>query len=570
MSEILPVGETPRDDIMIVTGSTGAGHDTVARALQEAIPQRTSEIRVGVFDALSAPRGYAPLSLGSWYDALVDHAPWLWRKLYRVTNSEWAVLLGVAAGALLWGRRLRATLLARRPRLVVSVHPLGTRLAARVLRTVPSAPPLHCVVTDLVTVHRSWACAAVERYYVATSGASEALIAAGVPRERIQVTGLPLRASFAPPPSPSREATLSRVLLLGGGWPSRCFEQVAHALARSDSPLDLAVVCGRNRRLQQRLTWSLGERATILGWRDDIATLMRWSDVVITKGGPTTVAEALSQARPVVIFQALEDQETGNVTLVERIGSGRYIPDIESLARSCTAPAPALPSGETALASWWGSAAARVAACLLATLSEGPAPLPTDASRPSDHADDPEPAGHVIHNPVSGERIVIRQSAAQSGGELLAFDLFLPPGAHVPSRHVHPHQEERFTVVEGQMRFRLGWRRTILAQPGDTVVVPPGTAHWFGNAGEGEALARVEARPALRLQEVFERSAAMDVVERFPGTRMPRIADLAIFMLEFQRELAVPDVPAFLVQAFLAPVAWWGRRRRNTHRGVDR
>jgi 1,2-diacylglycerol 3-beta-galactosyltransferase len=558
---IHPVRETQRDDILIVSGSTGAGHDTVAMALVEAIHQQAPETCASVFDALSALGGYTPLSPGRWYDTIVDHSPWLWRTLYRVTNREWAVQYGMAAGALLWARRFRATLLARRPRLVVSVHPLATRLAASVLRTMPNPPPLHCVVTDLVTIHRSWTCAAVERYYVATADAFQALNAAGIHGERIQVTGLPLRGSFAPPPTPPRQAALSHVLLLGGGRPSHHLERVAYTLARSNSPLDLVVVCGHNWRLQQRLTRTLGQRATVLGWRNDVAALMRWSDVVITKGGPTTVAEALSQARPVVIFQALEDQETGNVALVERLGSGRYIPNVETLTRAITAPAAAVPSGEAALAAWWGSAAERVAARLLATLRDDTVPLPPDASGLSTYdANDLEAAGHVIHNPVSEERIVIRQSAAQTGGELLVFDLFLPRGAHVPARHVHPHQEERFTVVQGRMRFRLGWWRTILAQPGDTVVVPPGTAHWFGNAGDGVAQARVEARPALRLQEVFERSAAMDVVERFPGTRMPRMSDLALFMLEFQRELAMPGVPAFLVKVFLTPFARWGRR----------
>jgi hypothetical protein len=32
-------------------------------------------------------------------------------------------------------------------------------------------------------------------------------------------------------------------------------------------------------------------------------------------------------------------------------------------------------------------------------------------------------------------------------------------------------------------------------------------------------------------------------------------------MLEYRRELATPDVPAALVEAFLAPFAWLGRRR---------
>ncbi|HEX5503977.1 MAG TPA: cupin domain-containing protein [Thermomicrobiales bacterium] len=168
--------------------------------------------------------------------------------------------------------------------------------------------------------------------------------------------------------------------------------------------------------------------------------------------------------------------------------------------------------------------------------------------------------GRVIDNPISGERIVIRESGARNGGRLLVFDLYLPPGAHVPARHVHPAQEEQFTVVAGRMRFRVG-RRTLMARPGDTVRVPAGTAHWFGNAGPGTSHARVEARPALRLEEAFEAAAVMGRERRYPGTRLPRLTDLALYMLEYRRELATPDVPAALVRAVLTPLAWLGRRR---------
>jgi UDP-N-acetylglucosamine:LPS N-acetylglucosamine transferase/quercetin dioxygenase-like cupin family protein len=561
-----PAIEAQQQDILILTASTGAGHDTVAIALQQAIHVLAPEIRVRVVDALSAERDGGLLSPERWYDAMVEYAPRLWGLIYRATDAEWAVTRGMAAGELLWAERLRNTLRTARPGIIVSVHPLCTRLAAAVLRTMPNAPPLHCVVTDLVTVHRCWASDAVRRYYVATSDASEALIALGIPHERIQVTGLPLRASFVAPPHAQPKDTVARVLLLGGGRASRRTENAARALAGSDSPLHLVVVCGHNTRLQQRLNHDLGARAAVFGWRDDIAALMRWSSVVVTKGGPTTVVEAMSQSRPVVIYEALEDQETGNVAFAERSGSGCYVQDVDALAHAVGARSRTFPADDSAQALWLGSAAQRVAAGILTVLREPSVALP-DAVDPPGGEDDSDPLGRVICNPVSGERIIIRQSGDQTGGRLLSFDLFLPPGGHVPARHVHPSQEERFTVVEGQMRFRLGWRRSIVAVPGDTIVVPPGRAHWFGNAGEEVSHARVEVRPALRLQEVFERSAALEVVERFPGTRMPRLSDLALLMVEFRRELAVPDVPAFLVTAFFAPLAWLGRRR---HRRTSR
>src|SRR2546428_7111981 len=109
----------------------------------------------------------------------------------------------------------------------------------------------------------------------------------------------------------------------------------------------------------------------------------------------------------------------------------------------------------------------------------------------------PEAAERVIHNPVSGERMVIRTTSAQTDGQLLVFDLALPPGGHVPARHAHPIQEERFTVLEGRMRFSVAGETTLL-NPGESVVVPKGQAHWFGNPGPQSSLARVEVRPALR------------------------------------------------------------------------
>lgn len=172
------------------------------------------------------------------------------------------------------------------------------------------------------------------------------------------------------------------------------------------------------------------------------------------------------------------------------------------------------------------------------------------------------PAQRTIENPISGERIIIRQSGAQTGGRLLVFDHFLPPGGHVPAGHVHPVQEERFTVIEGRMRFRLGGQ-SILAGPGETVVIPPGAAHWFGNPGPGVSHALVEVRPALRMEELFEATETMGRAGRLPGTRLPRPSDLALLMLEFHRELAVPRVPPVVIRIALAPLAWLGRRRRK-------
>ena len=63
-------------------------------------------------------------------------------------------------------------------------------------------------------------------------------------------------------------------------------------------------------------------------------------------------------------------------------------------------------------------------------------------------------AGQALENRGRGERIVFRRTAVDTGGELLAFELFLSPNGHVPGAHVHPEQEERFEVVKGTIKFR--------------------------------------------------------------------------------------------------------------------
>lgn len=352
-------------DVLILTTSTGGGHDSVAVALQEALQAQAPEARVRILDPLSGTLRQGPLSPGRWYDAMVTWAPSAWGLFYQATNNAGAVRLGMAAGALLWARRLRVVIQTERPSLVLSVHPLCTQLAAGVFSALPTAPPLHCVVTDLVTIHRCWACAAVEAFYVATAEARDALIAMGIPCEHIHVSGLPLRASFAQAPRVPVGHVTPHVLVLGGGCPSRRLEQVARALVATRLPLQIIVVCGRNTRLRRRLARAVGAHATVLGWHDDVAALMRWSSVVVTRGGPTTVAEALSQARPMVIYQALSGQEDGNVALVTSTGSGCYVPDVDALVRAVTTYLGIRPAGCTAQALWWGSAAHRVVARLV-------------------------------------------------------------------------------------------------------------------------------------------------------------------------------------------------------------
>ncbi len=171
--------------------------------------------------------------------------------------------------------------------------------------------------------------------------------------------------------------------------------------------------------------------------------------------------------------------------------------------------------------------------------------------------------GQTLENPVTGERFTFTHTAASTGGELLAFDFALKPGGSVPIPHVHPIQTERFEVVAGRMRFRIGLR-TRIAGPGDVIEVAPGVAHSFANAGDGEAKLRVEVRPALQMEEMFAEVIAMAQAGRMNRRGMPRnVLELASLARRYDQEAHAPLLSVGVQRALLAPLVRLGRRERR-------
>jgi quercetin dioxygenase-like cupin family protein len=171
--------------------------------------------------------------------------------------------------------------------------------------------------------------------------------------------------------------------------------------------------------------------------------------------------------------------------------------------------------------------------------------------------------GMTVENPVTGERFSFTDTAASSGGERLAFDFALKPGGAVPIAHVHPAQTERFEVVAGRMRFRVG-RRTVHAGPGEVVVVDPGVVHAFANAGDDEARLRVEVRPALAMEEMFADVVALARAGRMTRRGLPRnLLDLAVLARAYDREAHAPLLGRRLQRALLAPLAALAAIRRT-------
>ncbi len=141
-------------------------------------------------------------------------------------------------------------------------------------------------------------------------------------------------------------------------------------------------------------------------------------------------------------------------------------------------------------------------------------------------------AGEVYENPVTGERGVIRIGTDTTGGEVLVVDLYVQPGGAVMGEHLHPAMEERFTMLRGQVEFRLAGRVAI-AEPGVELVAPPGTPHDWWNAGPEEALVRIEMRPAARFEAMIRNAFGLAQDGNVNKKGMPNLLQLAVFASEF-------------------------------------
>ena len=114
-------------------------------------------------------------------------------------------------------------------------------------------------------------------------------------------------------------------------------------------------------------------------------------------------------------------------------------------------------------------------------------------------------AGDILRF-VDGSEFRITKSAADTNGEYLEMEWFLPPSTEMPPKHVHPKQREDYEVMEGGLEVFVGNRWQSL-RAGETASAPAGTVHTF-RAGDQHVRVRNVHAPALLLERASRWTAA--------------------------------------------------------------
>jgi mannose-6-phosphate isomerase-like protein (cupin superfamily) len=143
--------------------------------------------------------------------------------------------------------------------------------------------------------------------------------------------------------------------------------------------------------------------------------------------------------------------------------------------------------------------------------------------------------GDVLENPFTGQLLTFRLTAADTEGELLEVESSWAGTGSEPPEHYHPHQEERFEVLEGELRARVAdEERTLRA--GDVLEVPAATPHTMWNPGPGRARAIWQTRPALKTESFFELVWGLARAAKDGADNRPSPDEVAAMMREYENE----------------------------------
>lgn len=310
-----------RPRVLILTASYGSGHNRVAATLAAQFRRAGASARVvDHFYDLVHPE-FDRLTRNLYY-AVLRRAPVAWGAAYWL-GDQLSVTSPLLIGLNRLGtRKLRQLLLADPPDRIVSVHPTPVASLTELRQRGMRMPSHTTVFTDFVA-HTQWIYPQVERYCVPAEEIARDLMARGVARDRVVVTGIPVAEEFSQP-SERAHARLALglsprlpVLLFmdgsGGGFGR--LEDATRTALQMEEPLQAVVVTGREAALEARLReLAAGReaRVKIFGYVDNVRQFMAAADFLVTKAGGLTIGEALAAELPVICFGSLPGQEARN------------------------------------------------------------------------------------------------------------------------------------------------------------------------------------------------------------------------------------------------------------------
>jgi len=347
--------EPPKEKltIQILMSDTGGGHRASANALRDAF----DELYPGMIecDIVDIFTEYGP---GWPFDSFVpiyqilQANPIFWDIGFQFAASPYGLFINEFFLELFCFEPFKECIESKRADMVVSVHPLTQDIPLKVLnfidsngksRTSGRTTPFLTVVTDLGSAHPTWFNPSVDKCFVPSDALDKAAQNRNLTPDQIIKHGLPIRRGFWADSSNDTSLTnqlglcneIPTVLIVGGGDGMGGIVEQARAMGEklsanaknSGSSSQMVVICGKNENAKKTLSsveWGEGVSVQIMGFVSNMDEWMRASDVIVTKAGPGTIAEASICGLPCMLSSFLPGQEEGNIPFVKDFGFGSY------------------------------------------------------------------------------------------------------------------------------------------------------------------------------------------------------------------------------------------------------
>ena len=312
--------------ILLVTSVyTGAGHKSISDSLMEQFA-KLPDVQVEVIDGFEL-MGEIGVQSSKIYGFVTRRARAVWKMAWTITMAQTPKFTTMAH---LGNRRFTDYIRNFHPDLILTVHAMFNATLTRMLEFHGLHIPVVVMQADLVNIHKAFCNPKAYMTICPTREAYDCSVRQGMPPEKLKVLGFPTRARFcdtarqtnAPDYDGSRPL---RCLMMSGGEGSGNLKAYADAiLGKTDARL--TIICGRNKKLRKDLRGHLsvkyGDRVNVLGFVTEVEQEMLNSDLVIARGSPNSMLEAVVMNVPLIITGALPGQERDNPMLMQSYNLG--------------------------------------------------------------------------------------------------------------------------------------------------------------------------------------------------------------------------------------------------------
>ncbi len=307
--------------ILLLYISNNSGHHCATKAIEESLHALSSDIKVLNINCFNYTNPVLEKIINSIYNNVIKSKPEVWEYLYdnpkilRRTKKIRKLIHKFNS------KKLKKLIYDFNPEAVVCSQAFPCGMVADFKKTFNLNFPLVGVLTDYAP-HLYWIYDNINAYVVPSEDTKNRIINCGIEKSKVFVYGIPISPRFIDTGNKEPllknlklESGIPTILIMGGGQGLGPIEDLIFAINTIEKPFQIIVICGANQKLKKWLEKRkllFRKKMVIFGYSKEINKLMGISDLLVTKPGGLTTAEALTKALPIVIVNPLPGQETKN------------------------------------------------------------------------------------------------------------------------------------------------------------------------------------------------------------------------------------------------------------------